>query len=205
LSDSASLATEIKTGGSSVNKSVPLKGETATNALIEEFSDIFPDDLPHGLPPKRSIDLKIDLLTDTTPIKRPIYKLSEEELKVLKSQIDELLEKGFIRTSTSSWGSSVIFVPKKEGGLRMCIDYRALKKASIRNNYPLPRIDEVWDQIGGSKYFSSLDLRSGYNQIRAAEEDVQKILFSYSIRSLRVFSSAFRLVGCATSIPSTDE
>jgi hypothetical protein len=76
LSDSASLATEIKTGGSSVNKSVPLKGETATNALIEEFSDIIPDDLPHGPPPKRSIDLKIDLLTDTKPVKRPIYKLS---------------------------------------------------------------------------------------------------------------------------------
>jgi Reverse transcriptase (RNA-dependent DNA polymerase) len=177
LSDSASLATEIKTGGSSVNKSVPLKGETATNALIEDFSDIFPHDLPHGLPPKRSIDLKIDLLTDTKPVKRPIYKLSEEELKLLKSQIDELLEEGFIRPSTSSWGSSVIFVPKKEGGLRMRIDYRALNKATIRNNYPLPRIDEVWDQIGGSKYFSSLDLRSGYNQIRAAEEDVQKTCF----------------------------
>jgi GNAT superfamily N-acetyltransferase len=173
----SSPATGVETGGPSVKTGVPLKGKTAMHALIEEFSDVFPDELPVGLPPKRKVDLKIDLLPDSKPVKRPIYKLSEEELKELKSQIDELLEKGFIRPSTSTWASSILFVPKKDGGLRMCIDYRALNKATIRNNYPLPRIDEVWDQIGGSKYFSTLDLRSGYNQIRVADEDVHKTCF----------------------------
>jgi transposase InsO family protein len=177
ISELPSPITDVENGESSISKSVPLRGETAMHALIEEFSDVFPDELPAGLPPKRAVDLKIDLLPDSTPVKRPIYKLSDEELKVLKSQIDELLEKGLIRPSTSAWASSILFVPKKDGGLRMCIDYRALNKATIRNNYPLPRIDEVWDQIGGAKYFSTLDLRSGYNQIREADEDVHKTCF----------------------------
>jgi Reverse transcriptase (RNA-dependent DNA polymerase) len=85
--------------------------------------------------------------------------------------------KGFIRPSTSSWGSSIICVAKKDGGLRMYIDYRALNRATIKNNYPLPRIEEVWDQLGGSIYFSAIDLRSGYNQIRIVEEDVHKTSF----------------------------
>jgi hypothetical protein len=84
-----------------------------------------------------------------------MYKLSIDELKEVKKQIDELLEKGFIRPSTNPCGSSILFVPNKDGELRMCVDYRALNNATIRNNYPLPRIDEVWDQIGGSRLFSS--------------------------------------------------
>jgi hypothetical protein len=97
ISELPSPVTDVENGESSINRSVPLRGETAMHALIEEFSDVFPDELPVGLPPKRKVDLKIDLLPDSKPVKRHIYKLSEEELKELKSQIDELLEKGFIR------------------------------------------------------------------------------------------------------------
>jgi hypothetical protein len=112
-------------------------------------------------------------VADAKPVKRPIYKLSTAELKEVKTKFDDLLEKGFIRPSNSPWGSSILFVPKEDGGLRMCVDYRALNKATIRNNCPLPRIDEVWGQIGRSHFFSSLDLRSGYNQIRIASEETQ--------------------------------
>jgi hypothetical protein len=123
--------------------------------LLRQYSDEFPDDLPNGLPPVRSVELNINLVPDSKPVKRPVYKHSTAELKEVKTQIDDLLEKGFIRPSTSPWGSSILFVPKNDGGLRMCVDYRALNKATIRNNYQLPGIDEVWDQIGGSHFFSS--------------------------------------------------
>jgi hypothetical protein len=121
--------------------------------LLQGYKDIFPEDPPSGLPPKRSVELKIDLVPGSEPVKIPIYKLSTEEITEVKKQVDDLLMKGFIQPSTSSWGSSIIFVAKKDGGLRMCIDYRALNKASITNNYPLPRIDEVWDQLGGLNTF----------------------------------------------------
>jgi Reverse transcriptase (RNA-dependent DNA polymerase) len=124
-----------------------------------------------------------------------MYKISIDELKEVKRQIDELLDKGFIRPSTSPWGSSILFVPKKDGGLRMCVDYRALNKATIRNNYPLPRIDEVWDQIGGSRTFSSFDLRSGYNQIRIAEEDTYKTCFRTRYGAYEVLVVPVGLVG----------
>ena len=171
------------------------ESEPELTSLLTEFSDVFPDDLPPGLPPERSVELKIDLEPEAKPIKRPIYKLSMEELNEVKRQIDDLLEKGFIRPSISPWGSSVLFVPKKDGGLRMCVDYRALNKATIRNNYPLPRIDEVWDQIGGSKYFTSLDLRSGYNQIRIAKEDTEKTCFRTRYGAYEFLVVPFGLAG----------
>jgi hypothetical protein len=120
-------------------------------------------------------------VADAKPVRRPIYKLSTAELKEGKTKIDDLLEKGFIRPSIIPWDSSIlsgtIFVPKKDGGLRICVDYRPLNKGTIRNNYPLPRIDEVWDQIVGSHFFSILDLRSWYNQIRIASEDTHETCF----------------------------
>jgi Reverse transcriptase (RNA-dependent DNA polymerase) len=161
-------------------------------SLLQGYKDIFPEDLPSGLPPKRSVERKIDLVRGSEPVKIPIYKISTEELTEVKKQVDDLLMKGFIRPSTSSWGRSIIFVAKKDGGLRMCIDYRALNKATVKNNYPLPRIDEVWDQLGGSKYFSAIDLRSGYNQIRIAEEDVHKTAFEQGLGRLN--SWWYRLV-----------
>jgi hypothetical protein len=104
-------------------------------SLLQGYEDIFPEDLPSGLPPKRSVELQIDLVPGSEPVKRPIYKLSTEEFTEVKKQVDDLLMKGFIRHNISSWGSSIIFVAKKDGGLRMCIDYRALKKATIKNKY----------------------------------------------------------------------
>jgi hypothetical protein len=106
--------------------------------LLEGYKDIFPEDLPSGLPPQRSVKLKIDLVPGSEPVKRPIYKLSTEELTEVKKQVDDLLMKGFIRPSTSSWGSSIIFATKKDGSLRICIDYRAPNKATTMNNYTLP-------------------------------------------------------------------
>jgi hypothetical protein len=104
------------------------ESEPELTCLLTKFSDCFPNDLPSGLPPKRSIELKIDLVLEAKPINRPIYKLSMEELNEVKRKIDDTLEKGFIRPSISPWGSSVLFVPKKDGKLRTCVDYRALKK-----------------------------------------------------------------------------
>jgi Reverse transcriptase (RNA-dependent DNA polymerase) len=172
------------------------ESEPELTSLLTEFSDDFPDDLPSGLPPERSIELKIYLVPEAKPIKRPIYKLSMEELNEVKRQIHDFLEKGFIRPSSIfPWGSSVLFVPKKDGGLRMCVDYRALNKSMIRNNYPLPRIDEVWDQIGGSKYTTSLDLRSGHNRIRIAKEDTEKTCLRTRYGAFKFLVVPFGLAG----------
>ncbi|GJY94790.1 putative reverse transcriptase domain-containing protein [Tanacetum coccineum] len=92
----------------------------------------------------------------------------------LKDQLQELLERGFIRPSVSPWGAPVLFVKKKDGSMRLCIDYRELNKITIRNRYPLPRIDDLFDQLQGAKHFSKIDLRSGYHQLRVKEQDISK-------------------------------
>lgn len=119
------------------------------------------------------MEFVIDLLPDTQPISIPPYMMAPVELKELK----DLLEKGFIRPSTSPWGAPVLFVRKKDGLLRMCIDYRQLNKVIIKNKYPLPRIDDLFDQLQGARCFSKIDLRSGYHQVRVREEDIPKTAF----------------------------
>lgn len=109
-----------------------------------------------GLPAKRSVEMSIKLEAEAEPKMGPIYKLSKKELDEMKKQVEEALALGFMRPSISPWGSPVLFTPKKDGSLRMCIDYRALNKQTIKNQVPLPRIDEVWDQVGGAKYFSCM-------------------------------------------------
>ena len=99
------------------------------------------------------------------------------ELKELKSQLQELLDKGFVRPSISPWGAPVLFVKKKDGTLRLCIDYRRLNQATIKNKYPLPRIDDLFDQLQGASVFSKIDLRSGYYQIRVKNDNVSKTAF----------------------------
>ena len=148
-----------------------------TAALLEEFADVFPKKLPDGLPPQRAVDHRIELEPGFPPPNRPPYRLSPAEQDVLKTQIQELVEQGFIRPSKSPYGAPVLFVPKKDGGLRMCIDYRALNKGTIKNAYPLPRIDELLDRLHGAKVFSKIDLRSGYHQIRVTDEDIPKTAF----------------------------
>ena len=157
--------------------------------VVNEFPDVFPDELP-GLPPEREVDFAIDLLPDTQPISIPPYRMAPAELKELKEQLKDLLEKGFIRPSSSPWGAPVLFVRKKDGSLRMCIDYRQLNKVTVKNKYPLPRIDDLFDQLQGSKCFSKIDLRSGYHQVRVREEDIPKTAFRtrYGHYEFRVMS-----------------
>ena len=144
--------------------------------VVREFPDVFPDDLP-GLPPDREIDFHIELAPRTEPISRAPYRMAPAELKELKVQMEEMVNKGFFRPSTSPWGAPVLFVKKKDESMRLCIDYRELNKVTIRNQYPLPRIDDLFDQLQGAKVFSKIDLRSGYHQLRVHDEDVPKTTF----------------------------
>ena len=133
--------------------------------LVIEFEDVFPDDLPR-VPPPREIYLGIDLEPDTKPISIPPFRISPAEVKELKLQLKNLNNKGFIQPSISPLRSPVLFVKNKDETLRMCIDYRQLHKVTIKNKYPLPRIDDLFDQLQGSSFFSKIDLRSGYNKLR---------------------------------------
>ena len=130
--------------------------------VVRDFPDVFPDDLP-GLPPEREIDFPIDLVPGTAPISLPPYRMAPAELKELKTQLQELVDRGFIRPSISPWGAPVLFVKKKDDTWRLCIDYKQLNKVTIRNRYPLPLIDELFDQLQGARVFSKIDLRSGYH------------------------------------------
>ena len=114
--------------------------------VVREFPDVFPYDIS-GLPPEREIEFTIDLIPETEPISIPPYRMAPAELRELKAQLEELLSKGFIRPSISPWGAPVLFMKKKDGSLRLCIDYRQLNQVTIRNQYPLPRIDELFDQL----------------------------------------------------------
>eukprot|EP00253_Pinus_taeda_P035016 PITA_35016 len=144
--------------------------------VVREFADVFPEEIP-GLPPKWNLDFTIELVPGAAPVSRAPYRMSVPELTELKMQLQELLDKKYIRLSVSPWGSPVLFVRKKDGTFRMCIDYRQLNKLTVKNKYSLPRIDELFDQVKGAMMFSKIDLRSGYHQIRIKEEDVAKTSF----------------------------
>jgi hypothetical protein len=145
--------------------------------VVCEYSDVFPDDLP-GMPPNRDIEFVIELQPGTAPISKRPYRMPPKELAELKVQLQELLDKGYIRPSSSPWGSPALFVKKKDGSLRMCVDYRPLNAVAIKNKYPLPRLDVLFDQLAGAKVFSKIDLRSGYHQIKIRASDVPKTAFS---------------------------
>eukprot|EP00253_Pinus_taeda_P031475 PITA_31475 len=144
--------------------------------VVQEFTDVFPEEIP-GLPPRRDLDLTIELIPGAALVSRAPYRMSVPELTELKMQLEELLEKKYICPSVSPWGAPVLFVRKKDGTLRMCIDYRQLNKLIVKNKYPLPRIDELFDQVKGVTIFSKVDLRSGYYQIRIKDEDIAKTAF----------------------------
>ena len=144
--------------------------------IVRDFPEVFPEDLP-GLPPTRQIEFRIDLVPGAAPVARAPYRLAPTELQELSDQLSELSKKGFIRPSSSPWGAPVLFVKKKDGSFRMCIDYRELNKLTIKNRYPLPRIDDLFDQLQGSCVYSKIDLRSGYHQLRVREEDIPKTAF----------------------------
>ncbi|KAM0011412.1 putative nucleotidyltransferase, Ribonuclease H [Helianthus debilis subsp. tardiflorus] len=144
--------------------------------IISEYPEVFPEDLP-GFPPDRQVEFRIDIIPGVAHVARAPYRLAPTEMKELKTQLDELLAKGFIKPSSSPWGAPVLFVKKKDGSMRLCIDCRELNKVTIKNRYPLPRIDDLFDQLQKASYFSKIDLRSGYHQLKVRDEDVHKTAF----------------------------
>lgn len=144
--------------------------------FLKEFKDVFLEELP-GLPPKRKFNFSIEVIPGAKLVSRAPYRMNTTELQELKMQLEELLAKGLIRPSVSPWGAPVLFVKKKDGTLRLCIDYRMLNKVTIKNRYPLPRIEDLFDQMKGATIFSKIDLWSGYHQLRIKEEDILKTTF----------------------------
>ncbi|KAA0066482.1 gag protease polyprotein [Cucumis melo var. makuwa] len=167
------------------SKSLPQRPmySLSSEPVVRDYPDVFPEELP-GLPPHREVEFAIDLEPGTVPISRAPYRMAPAELKELKVQLQELLDKGFIRPSVSPWGAPVLFVKKKDGLMRLCIDYRELNKVTVKNRYPLPRIDDLFDQLQGATVFSKIDLRSGYHQLRIKDEDVPKTAFRSSYGSV---------------------
>jgi hypothetical protein len=145
--------------------------------VVCEYPDVFPDDLP-GMPPDRDIEFIIELQLGTAPISKRPYRMPPNELAESKIQLQDLLDKGFICQSASPWGCSALFVKKKDKSLRLCVDYRPLNAVTIKNKYPLPRIDILFDQLAGAKIFSKIDLRFGYHQIKIRPCDIPKTAFS---------------------------
>jgi len=143
--------------------------------VIFEYEDIF-QDIP-GLPPRREVEFCIELQPGTVPISRAPYRMGPAELRELLAQLEELQVQGLVRPSHSPWGAPVLFVKKKDDTLRMCIDYRGLNKVTIRNRYPLPRIDDLFDQLQGARVFSKIDLHFGYHQLRVRDADIPKTAF----------------------------
>nr|GEZ63959.1 putative reverse transcriptase domain-containing protein [Tanacetum cinerariifolium] len=144
--------------------------------IIHEFSKVFPEDLP-GLPPARQVEFQIDLVPGASPVARALYQLAPAEMQELSTQLQELSDRGFIRPSSSPWGAPVLFVKKKDGSFWMCINYRELNKLTMKNRYLLLRVDDLFDQLQGSRIYSKIDLRSGYHQLRVQEEDIPKTAF----------------------------
>src|SRR5438132_1790391 len=145
--------------------------------VVSDYPDVFPEELP-GLPPDRAVEFSIELIPGTAPVFRRPYKMSPNDLAEMKVQLQELLDKGFIRPSSSSWGCPAMFVDKKDQTKRLVVDYGSLNEVTVKNKYPLPDINILFDQLSGAKVFSKIDLRSGYHQIKVREEDIPKTAFS---------------------------
>ncbi|GJX86267.1 putative reverse transcriptase domain-containing protein [Tanacetum coccineum] len=144
--------------------------------VVREFPEVIPEDLP-GLPLVCQVEFQIDLIPGVAPVARAPYRLAPSEMQELSDQLQELVDRGFIRPSTSPWGAPVLFVKKKDGSFKMCINYWELNKVTVKNRYPLPRIDDLFDQLQGLSVYSKIDLRSGYHQLRVRDEDIPKTAF----------------------------
>jgi hypothetical protein len=140
--------------------------------VLRDFEDVFRE-IP-GLPPKRDIDFSIDLVPGAAPVSKTPYRMGTPELKELHMQLEEYLKKGYIHPSVLPWGAPLLFVKKKDGTLRLCIYFKQLNKVTIKNKYPLPKIDDLFDQLKGARIFSKIDVRSGYQQVWIKEEDMSK-------------------------------
>jgi hypothetical protein len=163
----------------SQDSQLPKELSDLLNPILKEYKDVFPDELPPGLPPRRDVDHRITLKPGAVPISRSPPRLSPPELAELKKQLIELLNAGKIQPSVSPWGASTLFVSKKDTEeRRLCFDYRPVNEVTIKNNSSLPNIEELFDQLLGAKFFSKIDLRSGYHQIRIHPDDVEKTAFN---------------------------
>jgi hypothetical protein len=157
--------------------------------VVRDFLDVFPEELP-GMPPDTEVEFVIDLLPETAPISKRLYRMSVEELKELKKQLMELQEAGYIRPNSSPCGALVLIVQKKEGSQGMCVDYRSLNDVTVENKYPLPRIEDLFNRMRGARVFSKVDLRSGYYQMKIRPSDIPKTAFStrYGLYEFTVMS-----------------
>jgi hypothetical protein len=155
-----------------------VSGPTLDQVLVVcEYPDVFPEELL-GMPPDRDIEFVIYLIPGTTPIAQRPYCMNPQELQELKKQLADMLNKGLIRPSASPWGSPVLFVDKRDGTIRLCVDYRKLNEVTIKNKYQLPKIEDLFDQLNGAKVFSKIDLCTGYHQLKVRESDIPKTAFT---------------------------
>ena len=158
-----------------INKYIQ-EAKLETIPIFKEFLEVFPKELI-GLPPDRELEFTIDLIPSSAPVSQAPYRMAPSELKELKVQLQDLVDIGFIRPSTSPWEASMLFMKKKDGSLRLCIDYRQLNKVTIKNKYQLPRINDLFDQLQSASIFSKIDLRSSYHQLKIKETDMPKTTF----------------------------
>jgi hypothetical protein len=170
--------------------------------VVCEYPNVF-STYYSGLPPQREVEFGIKCVPATNPISKAPYRMALSELKELKKQLQKLLDKGFIHPSISPWKAPVLFVKKKDGSMRMCIDYRKLNKVTIKNRYPLPRIDDLLDQLQGARVFSKVDLRSGYHQVRVKEEDIPKTAFRTRYGHYKFLVMSFGLTNAPTVFMDT--
>jgi hypothetical protein len=174
------------------------KSSLEDHPILGEYRDVFPEEVL-GLPLRRDIDFLIELASGAVPVSRTPYRMSTPKIVGLKLQLKEMMDKGYIRPYVSPWGVPVLFLKKKYGTLRLCIDYRELNKVTIKNKYPLPKIDDLFDQLGGASIFSKFDLRYGYHQVRIKGEDIHKTAFRMRYSHYEFVSVPFGL----TNAPAT--
>ena len=166
--------------------------------VVCEYEDVFLDELL-GLPPPMDVDFHIELHPGMLPISMTPHRMAPVELQELKVQIQELLGKGFIRPSTSPWGTPVLFAKKKDKTLQLCIDYRQLNRVTIKNRYRLPRFDDLFDQLKGARVYSKIDLRISYHQLRVREADIPKTTFKTWHGHFKFTVMPFRLTNAPTA------
>ena len=166
--------------------------------VVYEHDDVFPDELP-GFPPLRDVDFLIELHPGTSPISMTSHRMALVELQELKVHIQELLGKSFIRSSTSPWGAPVLFAKKKDKTLRLYINYRQLNRVTIKNRYPLPRIDNLFDLLRAPRVYSKIDLRTSYHQLRVREADIPKTVFRTRYGHFEFTVMPFRLTNAPTA------